>query len=408
MKKQLILIITLLINILFLTQMVCGETLTSSGDFLKIGIGGRYNGMGESLVGLVDDVEAINVNIGGLNDLTNLQLMLEHSELYSGLPDGLRYEAFASGIPLRFLISSKKDLGIIGINFFYLYTPVPSYDDWGIATETGYSGMKGSLGYSRSIYKTGKLKVSSGVVVSYIKQGIDDVSEGSMSFDLGFKGKLKWAKVNLRKMLGDNLNIGLVLQNISGSGEENEGMPMGMKLGLGVKIYNMVYMDLDTIKYFNSPFKLNIGFEYWIKKIAAIRVGGKIGSGQLNFFSAGIGVNYPFMGKKFTFDYSLTPYMELQMVHRMGIKFEMSKPKPKKIDPDVLYYEGVNYFISKDCKNAIKKWKKVLKIDPGYEKAGERIKEAEQVMNMEKKMEDLKDIEKDYKKYQEMQKKKAK
>ena len=104
-----------------------------------------------------------------------------------------------------------------------------------------------------------------------------------------------------------------------------------------------------------------------------------------------------------TIDYSVTPFSELEMVHRIGFKYEMSKPKPKKKDPDKYYYEGVDYFIKKDYDNAIKSWKKTLKIDPTYEKAKQRIEEAEQIKNNEKQMEDLKDIEEDFKKYQEMQ-----
>ncbi len=389
MKKRFILTTVFLINLLFLTHILSSETLTSSADFLKIGIGGRYNGMGESLVALVDDVEAINVNMAGLFAFTNLQIMLEHSELYSGLPEGLKYEAVAAAIPLRFFIPKKSDLGVIGINFFYLYLPpFNSYDLWGeIIDEVQYSGMKTSLGYAKSIYKTSRLIVASGVVFSYINQNLDGSSKGDITIDLGFKGKFKWPNPDLKKILGNDLSMGLVFQNVSfGSGEETENTPKGLKIGLGVKAYNLVNVDFDMIQYFSSSFKFNIGLEYIIKKIVALRVGGKLGSDKLDLFSAGLGVNYKIKGKKFTLDYSLTPYQELQMIHRFGLKFEMSKPKPKKIDPDVHYYKGVNCFINKEYKKAIKIWEKVLKIDPGYEKARERIKEAEQILNLEKNM----------------------
>jgi len=404
MKKRLTLILVIL---LILTDQVLSDTDTTGADFLKIAIGGRFNGMGESLVGLVDDVEAINVNMAGLYDFTNLQVMLEHSEMYSIADGGLKYEAAAAAVPLRFFIPNKNDLGIIGINFFYLYLPpFNSYGLWGeILDEVQYSGMKMSLGYAREIVELERFIVAGGGTFSYVNQNLDDAAKGDITLDIGFKGKFKWPQANLRKYLGDTLNMGLVFQNVSFGGNESvENTPKGLKIGVGIKAYNMVAVDFDAIQYFSSSFKFNLGLEYILMKMVTFRVGGKLGGGQLNHFSAGMGVNYMLKGKKITLDYSLTPYQELQMVHRITLKFEMPKPKPKKKDPDKYYYEGINLFINKEYNSAIKMWKKTLKIDPSYEKARQRIEEAKQIIANEKQMEDLKDIEEDFKKYQEMKK----
>src|SRR5262245_35550558 len=70
---------------------------TSSGSFLKIGVGARAVGLGESYVAVANDPSTIYWNPAGLASLQRSELLLSHVEW----PAEIRYEHGAWAVPVR-------------------------------------------------------------------------------------------------------------------------------------------------------------------------------------------------------------------------------------------------------------------------------------------------------------------
>src|SRR5262245_56052429 len=70
---------------------------TSSGSFLRIGIGARATGLGETFVAVANDPSAIYWNPAGLASIQRSELLLSHIEW----PADIRYEHGAWVLPVR-------------------------------------------------------------------------------------------------------------------------------------------------------------------------------------------------------------------------------------------------------------------------------------------------------------------
>src|SRR2546426_7784947 len=70
---------------------------TSSGTFLRIGVGARAIGLGESFVAVANDPSAIYWNPAGLASLQRQELLLSHVEW----PADIRYEHAAWVLPVQ-------------------------------------------------------------------------------------------------------------------------------------------------------------------------------------------------------------------------------------------------------------------------------------------------------------------
>src|SRR2546428_4069222 len=70
---------------------------TSSGSFLRIGVGARATGLGESFVAVANDPSAIYWNPAGLASLQRSELLLSHIQW----PADIRYEHVAWALPVR-------------------------------------------------------------------------------------------------------------------------------------------------------------------------------------------------------------------------------------------------------------------------------------------------------------------
>src|SRR2546426_4819186 len=70
---------------------------TSSGSFLRIGVGARATGLGESFVAVANDPSAIYWNPAGLASLQRSELLLSHIQW----PADIRYEHVAWVLPVQ-------------------------------------------------------------------------------------------------------------------------------------------------------------------------------------------------------------------------------------------------------------------------------------------------------------------
>ncbi|GEM_PF-3005006 len=404
----------LIITLLFSVSLVNAEVLTTGADFLKITLGGRNAGMGEATGAISDDIEALSVNVAGISRIKRMQFLYEHSEWF----ESVNYEGFAAAIPLDYIVPGRILPGVVAVGYQLLYIPqsqFPNYDDWGLLlpSNIGFSSFKLSTGYALGVFQNNWIYLSAGGTIAVVGKKVqngdtDLVGQSKPGIDLGLTSVISHNDPRLKKYIGETFNASLLVQNIDflQSGV-NESLPFQIRAGLGFRIYNLVNLGFEGLKYIDTPFRFNIGLEGWIKDLVAIRAGTKLGSDQLSHFNLGFGVKYKIKKTKLAMDYALVPFEHLGMTHRFTLKADVGKMTitiPDKTD--IMYYRGVDYFIQSDYENAIEMWEKVLKKNPGHLKSKNRLKEVQKIIKYQEKEKELKDLQNRFEQYQLEQQKK--
>jgi len=115
---------------------------TSSGTFLKIGVGARPVGMGEAFVAVANDPSTIYWNPAGLAGLLRKEVTFSHTEW----PADVNYDFVAAVLPV------EKLGGSLGIQFGALRTDLAETDElhpYGTGRKFSYSDFVGGLSYAR-------------------------------------------------------------------------------------------------------------------------------------------------------------------------------------------------------------------------------------------------------------------
>src|SRR5258706_297699 len=126
---------------------------TSSASFLRIGIGARATGLGESFVAVANDPSAIYWNPAGLASLQRSELLISHIEW----PADIRYEHVAWVLPVRRLGGS------LAFQFGVLSTQLDETSElqpFGTGRTFSYSDAVAGAAYARRW--TDKLLVGAG------------------------------------------------------------------------------------------------------------------------------------------------------------------------------------------------------------------------------------------------------
>ena len=126
---------------------------TSSGTFLKIGVGARATALGESFVAVANDPSAIYWNPAGLASLQRQEMMLSHVEW----PGDIRYEHLAYVLPV------KRLGGSLAFQFGSLSTQIDEtneFQPFGTGRSFTYSDVVAGAAYARRW--TDKLLVGGG------------------------------------------------------------------------------------------------------------------------------------------------------------------------------------------------------------------------------------------------------
>ena len=281
----------------------------SGAQSLKIGIGARAIGMGESFVALADDADAIYWNPGGLGQIKKKEISMMYNQWFEGIKQG--YVGY---------VHPLGNIGTFGGAVSYLIvgdmdrTEIDSDgDDVSTSQTFGASDMFVTLSYGRKIKM-----VNLGISLKYITEKIEDERAAAFAVDLGFLYATPVPK----------LNVGLSVQNLGTKIKfisESDLLPLNFKLGASYKMLekDALALALDV----NIPNEGNVnvhaGAEYLLFDMIALRAGYKTttieGLGALSGLSAGCG----FAFKGYGIDYAWVPYGDLGSTHRvsLAIKF---------------------------------------------------------------------------------------
>lgn len=281
--------VILLFLLTFLSKDDVGTTMY---PLLKIGVGPRAVALGETYVGLADDITSAYWNPAGLADVSGLQFFVSHHEWFLDIRD----EYLTMGLP-----------GLNGyFSFGGIYSATQDVEIWDannmpLGTETLWSGIL-TVSHGRKI----KDNLSLGFGIKAIYEDLYEETLNDFAADFGAQLKLS-----------DKFQIGCALRNLSYTLE----VPSDIKLGVcfrGLKQFNLV-MDA-TFPSDNIP-SIHAGVEYNSTEYFSARAGWRSGPydisnlGWVSGFTSGFGIHY--MGLHL--DYAFVPYGKLGLTHRIGL-----------------------------------------------------------------------------------------
>jgi outer membrane protein OmpA-like peptidoglycan-associated protein len=279
--------------LIFLMSILSGGDIgTTMYPLLKVGLGPRPAAMGESFVGLADDLCAIAWNPSGLAGLREPQFFFSHQEWFLNIRD----EYFAAGVPTR--------NGYLALSA--LYSSSGSVEIWDEdnephGTQNTWSGIL-TLGYGQRLKDFLLLGLNGKVLV----EDLYEQSLADFALDLG-------ARVAINK----NLILGSAFKNLS----YKTTVPMEFRIGACYQRLKGTNLLLDLIFPADNYIHINFGAEYFFTNYIGLRAGWRSGPynlaelGWISGLTAGFGIRY----RGIKFDYAFIPYGKLGVTHRLSV-----------------------------------------------------------------------------------------
>jgi len=306
---------------------------TASGTFLKIGIGARATGLGESFVAVANDPSAIYWNPAGLASIQRQEVALSYIEW----PADIRFSHLAWVLPVRRLGGS------LAFQFGMLSTEIEETTElqpFGTGRTFVYSDLLVGAAYARRW--TDKLLVGAGV--KYMRedlgQYVGNPTTNGVLFDIGSIYYLGLGSVRIATSLsnfspelkpgGSYLSTGA--DGIAGTEDDEvrsyDGFdaPTMFRYGLALEPIENASQRLTASVEANQPADnaqaVKAGLEWvWLGRLA-VRTGYNFNADALKF-SAGAGVNAEFGSWRGTLDYAYTDGGFLGSINRvtLGVRF---------------------------------------------------------------------------------------
>ncbi len=301
----------------------------SIGSALKIGAGARATGMGESVVSVIDDANAMYWNPAGMTQSKSNHVVFTQTQWFAGLQ-----HRFASGL---YKLDDESSIGFSMGNLNAGSIKVTTeFRPFGTGETINFGTSAFSLGYARQFTE----QFSAGVTVRYLHEQVGMLRMNGVLFDAGtfyrtglgtsrfavaisnFGGKLSPMGTIRNQGTGPNFNGAEI------SAFQSFDPPINFRIGFAMEPI------LDSMQSWTVSLQLNhpndnaenysLGTEYAVTfseafpAKAIIRGGYIIGPGQI---SGGAGIHVPISGMEYILqaDYSFTNISELGGIHRFTL-----------------------------------------------------------------------------------------
>jgi outer membrane protein OmpA-like peptidoglycan-associated protein len=261
---------------------------------LRVGIGARASALGESFVGVTDDIQGIWWNPASNSMVKQKGIFFSYNHWFVDFKD------FYSGffLPTKYINT--------GINILYSETKEIELRD----KEGNYLGLGNQNAYviqfsfSKNIWPY----FMPGISIKFLQEKLPQIQGKGFCFDAGFVSLLK-----------ENFSLGFSLRNAGTFIKYNDSyypIPFELKTGIHQKIKDFLGLFFDLTFPNKKRFHINTGIEIWIKKILALR-GGYRYVDEINKFTFGGGLKW----KEITLDYAFADYGKLGFTHRISLCF---------------------------------------------------------------------------------------
>jgi len=298
---------------------------TASGSFLRIGVGARAVGMGETFVAVANDPSAVYWNPAGLASLQRQEIQASHVDW----PADVHYDH------LTLVIPSRRLGGSIGIQLGVLGTRIDETTElapFGTGREFSYSDLVTGIAYARRW--TDKLLVGAGL--KYVREDLGSQVGGAVTnavlYDVGSIFYLGLGSIRIATALtnfGSELKpSGTYTSPYSGEVRSYDGFdpPMTFRYGLAFEPLEnssqRVTTSFEVTQPADNQQEIKFGLEWGYRKFFALRTGYNANA-DLMKFSAGAGFDADFASMKGSLDYAYTDAGILGAVQRLslGLRF---------------------------------------------------------------------------------------
>jgi len=313
----------------------------SGGQFLKIGVGARANGMAGAYSGLANDVTAIFWNAAGLVDVKEYGVDFSHTFWFASMS-----HSFAAGvIPL----SEKFRLAASFTGFSSGDIMVTT-----TAQQDGTGGIYNVNDIAVGLTLAGELteQFAFGLTGRYVNNAFSDMAASGVVFDIGTRYKTGFNGLTVAfsvNNLGteqhyDGSNTTTSTNPVDGVNQapvdaqmqtSKFSVPLSFRAGLGIDMFQGIMADApetdvdgtklhqwlvgaDFETYADVPEQFAIGTEYTFREFISLRAGYRFGNDQFGI-SGGVGLRYQsgtFLGR---LDYSISPTETLGLINRVSI-----------------------------------------------------------------------------------------
>ncbi len=283
---------------------------TSVAQFLEIGNGARYVGMGHTGAAAAHGISSISWNPAGLAKVTNIEFFMNQNKW----PADITFSYIAAGTKIR-------RLGSLAFHLLSLQTDameITTLEEPG-GTGNTFNLLNQSLGLTFSRNLTDQ--VAFGVTLKQIKEGYLDYTYSTIATDIGTQYYTNYK----------DFKLGLVIQNFSpevrfsgsyidysddesyadslnGKKEfETYSLPMNFRIGTSMRLFSSslssVIMATDMIHSNNNLEDINLGIEYNFKDKYFLRTGYKT-QADISGVTFGFGTNFNFNNRILSVHYS--------------------------------------------------------------------------------------------------------
>lgn len=298
---------------------------TASATFLRIGVGARAVGMGETFVAVANDPSAIYWNPAGLASLQRREFAVSHVQW----PADIQYDH------LTLILPSHRLGGSIALQFGLLGTNIDETTElqpFGTGRTFSYSDMVAGVAFSRRW--TDKLLVGTGI--KFVREDLGSQVGGPTTkaflFDVGSIYYLGLGSVRIATSLtnfGSALKpSGTYTSPYDGATAQFDGFdpPLMFRYGIAFEPIENDTQRLTTAFEVNQPADneqiVKAGAEWLLKGTFALRAGYNFRADALKL-SAGAGFTGEIGSLRGALDYAYTDGGFLGAVHRMslGVRF---------------------------------------------------------------------------------------
>ncbi len=315
----------------------------SGGQFLKIGVGARANGMAGAYAGVANDMTSIFWNPAGLTQLDGYAANFSHTFWFAGMSHS--FAAVMMPVSEKFRVAAS-------------FTGFSSGDIAVTTTDQpdGTGGIYNVSDVALGVTFAGELteQFSFGVTAKYVNHGFSNMNAGGFVFDVGTRYNTGYNGVTLGFSInslgtpqtfdGPNvtrtnnpipgLNASPIDMQIQTSTFE---MPLSFRAGVGVDMFQgfiadrpeyedgvavhqwLMAADFETFS--DVPEQFAVGTEYTFREFVSLRAGYRFGTDQFGL-SGGVGLKYMAGGFNGSIDYSVSPSQSLGMINRLSVSID--------------------------------------------------------------------------------------
>lgn len=309
---------------------------TAVAPFLKIGVGARAMGMGETFVAVANDATTIYWNPAGMTNLDKISLTASHSMWFADI-----YHDYVG-------IVIPKGNNFIGVSALALntgeeeITTIEEPDGTGLYYDVNMVAL--GLSFARKLTD----RFSTGITAKYISERLHNETAQTLAIDIGTYLRTGYhglvIAMNISNLGGkmqlhgrDLIAIVDMDRNIAGNTEtdarlktEPYPLPLNFRVGVAMDVIggfdpfmqsekNRLTIAVDGNHPNDNTERINTGIEYAYDEMLFARVGYKINY-DIEKWAFGGGLKFNVGQKIMSVDYAMVDYGDLGMVSRFSLE----------------------------------------------------------------------------------------